>query len=89
MDLTLGVRVRPGDSPRRYLTLRGGGALFRANQAIPPKMQRAFAGPTASVGVQQYFLGTRLLIDVDIRYGLISVGPTGIAMTIGLSIAGP
>jgi hypothetical protein len=89
MDLTLGARIRPGESARRYVTLRGGGAFFRANQAIPPKMQRAFVGPTASIGLQQYFLGTRLLVDVDIRYGLIEVGPTGIAMTIGLSIAGP
>jgi len=89
MDLTLGARIRPGESTRRFLTIRGGGALFRANQTIPPKMQRAFAGPTASVGIQQYFLGTRLLVDVDIRYGLIEVGPTGIAMTVALSIAGP
>ena len=89
MDLTLGVRVRPGANARRYVTIRGGGAFFRANQAIPPKMQRAFVGPTASVGLQQYFLGTRLLVDVDIRYGLVEVGPTGIALTVGLSIAGP
>jgi hypothetical protein len=89
MDLTLGLRVRPGASARRYVTFRAGGAFFRANQAIPPKMQRAFVGPTASVGLQQYFLGTRLLVDVDIRYGLVEVGPTGIALTVGLSIAGP
>jgi hypothetical protein len=33
MDLMLGIRVRPGTNPSRYITLRGGGALFRANQA--------------------------------------------------------
>src|SRR5262245_46046906 len=50
MDLTLGIRVRPGDSPKRYFTLRAGPALWRANQEIPPQMARAFIGPVASVG---------------------------------------
>lgn len=89
MDITLGLRVRPGANPRRYVTVRGGGGIFRSNQQLPPKMARAFAGGVASVGVQQYLLGTRLLIDVDVRYGLIGDGPTAIALTAGLSIAGP
>jgi hypothetical protein len=76
MDLTFGLRVRPGDSPRRYFTVRAGPALLRANQTIPPKMQRAFLGPTSSVGFQQYLLGTRLMLDFDVRYGLIG-GPSG------------
>ena len=89
MDLTLGVRIRPGSNPRRYVTARAGGGLFRANQQIPPKMERAFVGGVVSVGVQQYFLGTRLLLDIDVRYGLIGDGPTSIALTAGISIAGP
>jgi hypothetical protein len=36
MDLMLGVRVRPGVNPSRYLTLRAGGQLLRANQVVPP-----------------------------------------------------
>jgi hypothetical protein len=88
MDLTFGVRVRPGDSPRRYLTLRAGPALLRANQTIPPKMQRAFLGPTSSVGFQQYLLGTRFMLDLDLRYGLIG-GPSELGLTAGISINGP
>jgi len=89
MDLTAGVRIRPGDSPRRYITARGGPGLLRANQTIPPKMnQRAFVGGVASVGFQQYFVGTLLLLDVDVRYGLIG-GPSQIALTAGISINGP
>jgi hypothetical protein len=88
MDLTLGLRVRPGKSPRRYLTARVGPAMFRANQTIPPKMQRAFVGGVGSVGVQQYLMGTLLLLDFDVRYGLVG-GPSGIAFTAGISINGP
>jgi hypothetical protein len=89
MDLTIGVRVRPGANLRRYLTARIGGGLFRANQQIPPKMERAFTGGVASVGVQQYLLGTRFLLDLDVRYGLIGDGPSAISFTAGFSIAGP
>jgi hypothetical protein len=88
MDLMLGVRVRPGDNPRRYLVARGGAGLFRANQSIPPKMERAFVGPVASAGFQQYLFGTLLMIDIDVRYGLIT-GPSQITFTAGLSINGP
>ncbi|MBS1121901.1 MAG: hypothetical protein H6Q90_4129 [Deltaproteobacteria bacterium] len=89
MDLTLGVRVRPGKSPRRYLTARAGPAMFRANQTIPPKMQRAFVGAVGSVGVQQYLVGTLFLLDFDLRYGLVGDGPSSIAFTAGFSINGP
>ena len=89
MDLSLGLRVRPSANPRRYITAGGGLALFRANQTIPPNMERAFIGPVASVGAQQYFLGTRLLFDFDVRYGLIGDGPTQIAFTAAISITGP
>jgi hypothetical protein len=87
-DLTFGMRVRPWDNVRRYLTVRAGPALLRANQTIPPTMQRAFLGPTSSVGFQQYLLGTRFLLDFDVRYGLIG-GPSEIAFTAGFSINGP
>jgi hypothetical protein len=89
MDLTLGVRIRPGSNFRRYITVRGGGGLFRANQRIPPQMERAFLGGTVSVGVQQYFIGTQFVLDFDVRYGLIGDGPSSIAFTAGISIAGP
>ncbi|MBA2540422.1 MAG: hypothetical protein H0V17_12350, partial [Deltaproteobacteria bacterium] len=82
MDLMLGVRVRPGANPRRYLLLRGGPGLFRANQSIPPKMERAFIGPVAGAGFQQYFVGTLLKLDLDVRYGLIG-GPSQITFTAG------
>lgn len=89
MDLTVGLRIRPGANLKRYLTARVGGGLFRANQQIPPKMQRAFLGGVVSVGLQQYVIGTRFLIDLDVRYGLIGDGPSAIAFTAGVSIAGP
>lgn len=89
MDVTLGLRIRPGSNLRRYITARAGAGFFRANQRLGEDMGRAFGGAVTSVGLQQYFLGTRLLIDVDVRYGLIGDGPTAIALTAGISIAGP
>lgn len=86
MDLTAGVRIRPGVNPSRYITLRGGGALFRANQVIPPKMYRAFAGGIATVGIEQYISGW--LLNVDVRYGLIGTGPSEVGLVIGFSKTG-
>lgn len=87
MDLMLGIRVRPGKSPSRYVTLRGGGALFRANQVIPPQMYRAYAGGVASVGLDQYISGW--LLSVDVRYGLIGAGPSSLGLVIGFAKTGP
>lgn len=87
MDLMLGVRVRPGESPSRYLTARVGGALFRANQVIPPNMQRAFAGGVASVGVDQYVAGW--LFNADVRFGLIGQGPSELGLVLGVAKTGP
>ncbi len=86
MDLTVGVRVRPSANPRRYLIARGGPGLFRANQPI--QMERAVYGAVTSVGFQQYFVGTLLKVDLDVRYGLIG-GPSQIVFTAGISINGP
>lgn len=87
MDVMLGIRVRPGDSPSRYLTARVGGALFRANQVIPPNMQRAFAGGIASIGLDQYISGW--LFNADVRYGLIGAGPSELGLVLGMAKTGP
>ncbi|HSK00375.1 MAG TPA: hypothetical protein VK932_04000 [Kofleriaceae bacterium] len=87
MDLMLGVRVRPGVNPSRYLTLRAGGQLLRANQVVPPSMERAFAGGVASVGVDQYAYG--FLFNIDVRVNQIGTGPTIIALMFGAGKTGP
>lgn len=87
MDLLVGVRVRPSENPSRYLTARVGGGLFRANQVIPPDMQRAFVGAVASVGLDQYLSGW--LFNVDVRYGLIGPGPSELGLMIGVAKTGP
>ncbi len=87
MDLMLGLRVRPGVNPSRYLTLRAGGQLLRANQVVPPSMQRAFAGGVASVGVDQYAYG--FLFNIDVRVNQIGTGPTIIALMFGAGKTGP
>jgi hypothetical protein len=87
LDLMLGIRIRPGVNVSRYITLRGGGALFRANQVIPPDMYRAFAGGVASLGIDQYISGW--LFNVDLRYGLIGTGPGAVGLVIGFAKTGP
>ena len=78
----------PGRKPARYLALRGGVELFRANEPIPPRDQRAFVGPVAAAAIEQYAFGA-FLFNVDVRYGLIGTGPAEIALLAGVSISVP
>lgn len=88
MDLTAGLRFRPWVTPSRYLTARVGGELLRANEPIPPLMQRAFVGGIASVGLDQYVGG--FMFNVDVRYGLIgNDGPRELALIVGVGLTGP
>jgi len=90
MDFMAGLRIRPGDNRTRYLALRGGVELFRANEGIAPDdgtaRQRAFVGPVAEAAFEQYAFGA-FLFNVDVRYGLIGSGPAEIATLIGVSIS--
>lgn len=88
MDFLAGLRIRPGANPRRYLALRGGVELFRANQPIQPDGSRAFVGPVADAAIEQYAFGA-VLFNVDVRYGLIGSGPAEIAVFAGASISVP
>jgi hypothetical protein len=88
MDALIGLRFRPGDSPQRYLTVRAGPELFRANEQIPPYNVRAFVGGVATIGVEQYIKGS-ILLDFDVHYGLIGNGPAEIGLLIGAAIVGP
>jgi hypothetical protein len=88
MDLTLGLRFRPWKTPSRYLTVRAGGELLRANEPIPPLMQRAFVGGIASVGLDQYISIVQL--NFDVRYGMIgNDGPRQLALLVGIGVTGP
>lgn len=88
MDLMAGLRIRPGTNPGRYIALRGGVELLRANEEIIPDNQRAFIGPVAALAVEQYAFGA-FLFNVDLRYGLIATGPAEIALLAGVSISVP
>lgn len=92
MDLTLGVRVRPWSTRSRYLTLRGGGELLRANEPIPTNRSmegsRKFVGATASVGLDQYAIG--MMFNLEVRYSMIGgTGPTSLALLVGAAFVGP
>lgn len=96
MDMMLGLRIRPGTSATRYLTLRVGPQLMRTNQVIPSltdDMQRAFVGAAASVGLDWYaglpWLGGRFLYSWEARLSQIGTGPTTLAIVFGLGKTGP
>lgn len=88
MDFLAGLRLRPGESRARYLALRGGVELLRANEPVEPDGQRAFVGPVADAAFEQYAFGA-VLFNVDVRYGLIGAGPAEIALLVGASISVP
>ena len=87
MDMMLGVRIRPGTNPFRYVALRAGGELLRANQVVPPENHRAFAGAVASIGYEQYAYG--FLFNLDARVSQIGNGPTIAALMFGAGKTGP
>lgn len=87
MDLMPGVRIRPGIDPDRYITVRAGGMVMRTDHIIPNKMTRTFAGPIASVGIDQYLGG--FLLSVDVRYSMIGLGPSELGLVIGIAKTGP
>ena len=91
MDLTLGIRLRPWSSVRRYLTLRGGGQLFLANQRIQAAGdtvgERQFFGGVFSVGIDQY-LGS-VMFNFDVRAGMIGNGPGMVGLMVGIAAVGP
>jgi len=91
MDLTAGMRYRPWASPSRYLTARIGGALFRSNDPIMGG-SRAYVGPTATVGFDQYF--GSLILGLDVRAGIVPApavdyAPTQASVVLRVGIAGP
>jgi hypothetical protein len=93
MDLMLGVRYRPWTSPRRYLTLCGGGEVLRTNQPIPRSsddmtVHRNFVGGIASIGFDQY-LGSLAMLNIDVRFGLVGSAPSQAAVIIGIGFTGP
>jgi hypothetical protein len=90
MDVTPGIRIRPGVSPHRYLTLRAGAGLFRTNQVIPPDMHRAFIVPVANLGFEHYLSSWMLTFDVRYNPPIPYVyTPTSIALTLGMAKIGP
>lgn len=88
LDFLAGLRLRPWASPRRYIALRGGLELLRSNEQIQPDGGRAFVGPVADAGFEQYAFGF-MLLNLDVRYSLIGSGPAAIALFAGVSLSVP
>lgn len=95
MDFTAGLRFRPWEGKLRYLTVRGGGDLLRANEPIPNADsmtgQRAYVGLVGYVGYDQY-LGSSAMLSFDVRYaGIANLGggPQSLSFMFGIAVVGP
>ena len=86
MDLTAGLRMRPWNTRRRYITARAGAGLLRTNDPVSDG-DRVFVGPVAAVGLDQYF--GSIVMGIDLRYGLVMNGPEQLALVLRFGIAGP
>jgi hypothetical protein len=80
----LGVRARVTIAPRNFLTLGGGLALLRSTEPVVAQGTKSWAGPFGAIGFERYVLGG-LLMTIDLRYGLLTQGPTslGLSLTLG------
>jgi hypothetical protein len=79
-----GVRVALRPGLLRYLDLGGGVSLLRSNvPLLPPSTRRAYVGPYASIGLEQY-VGTSVLLTFEFRIGLIGTGPSTLSAIGGI-----
>jgi hypothetical protein len=89
MDAGVGIRITPKPGSLRYLDLGGGAALMRSNVPLlpdscnPPIGCRAFYGPYASAGLEQFVSGN-VMLTFEIRVGLIGTGPATLSAITGV-----
>jgi hypothetical protein len=79
MELGTGVRLRPIRNDDRFVTVRAGVAVLRANETLPPDTRRDYLGPFVTAGVEQYLFGA-VLVSLDLRYGMITGGPATLSL---------
>jgi len=86
LEFNFGARVRRliGSGVPRFVALGGGMTLLRSNVPIPPDLKRTYFGPYVTVGIEQY-LSREFLLSFEARYGLISGGPGGISISLGIA----
>ena len=87
LEMTVGARLAPTAAAGRYLTARVGAALLRSNESIPPDDTRSYVGPLGYVGYEQAFVGP-IDVSIELRYSLITAGPSQVSACIGLGWSG-
>lgn len=87
VEMSMGVRMRRllGTTTPRFLAFGAGATILRLGRALPPDNERTYLGPYATIGLDQY-LGSKILLSFMARYGLISDGPSSLALRISVSI---
>jgi hypothetical protein len=85
IELSLGARLRFAPrEPARSLFIGGGGALLRANTPLPPDQRRDYAGGFVGFGVEQRIW--KLMMTLEVRYGLLGTGPGLLSVQLGAGI---
>lgn len=87
VELALGARLRliPAGDTRRSLFLGGGVALLRANNPLPPDDAKDYVGGFAGGGISQ-FVADRLVLTMELRYGLLGAGPGSLSVLVGVGL---
>jgi hypothetical protein len=85
MSLGLRARYRVTDVPPLFLGVGGGGALMRTDQRVPPTNERQNHGGFVDGGAEIYLFG-RLMVGLDVRYGLIGDAPKSTSFMLSASL---
>lgn len=86
LDAVARLRVALTARAGRTLTAGAGVSLLRTNEPVLPDLQRAYAGPIATIGYEHLAWGAALLA-IDVRYGIIETGPSSIGLLVSIGTA--
>jgi len=86
LDAGFRLRVAPRAGIGRYLTFGAAASLLRSNVPLPPDDKRSYVGPSAGLGVEQYFASGKILVSAEVRYGIIGTGPGALSFFVCTAI---
>jgi hypothetical protein len=84
LDAGARIRVAPRPGTGGILSAGFGVTALRSNVPLPPDQEREYVGGYGAGGIE-YLLTRRILLSVEVRYGLIFAGPGAVDVLIGVA----